>query len=96
MESGPWAQIYARLNRRPGKHSQLSPADLDDLAPRLARANMDRALSFFDAQVDDARLTLAVAATGLAYGGRLLTRAEPEAAMRGPGGRIHGLEVAIK
>ncbi len=85
--------IYDQLTRRPDKHSRLSGDELEELAPGLGRAGLDRALSYFDARVDDARLTLAVAATGVAYGGLLLTRAEPEAALRDPGGRIRGLEV---
>ena len=86
-------KIYDQLTRRPDKHSRLSAEELDELAPGLARDDLDRALSYFDARVDDARLTLSVAATGLACGGWLLTRAEPEAALRGPDGRIRGLEV---
>ncbi len=85
--------IYDQLNRRPEKHSRLSTVELEELAPRLGRDGLDRALSYFDARVDDARLTLAVAATALAYGGSLLTRAEPEAALRDSGGRLRGLEV---
>ncbi len=85
--------IYDQLNRRPDKHRRLSETELEELAPRLGRDGLDRALSYSDARVDDARLTLAVAATAFAYGGSLLTRAEPEAALRGPGGRIRGLRV---
>ncbi len=85
--------IYDRLNRRPDKHRRLSAVELEELAPRLGRDRLDRALSYFDARVDDARLTLAVAATGFACGGLLLTRARPEAALRGADGRIRGLRI---
>ncbi len=96
--TAPWKvglglAIYDQLTRRPDKHSRLSPELLEELAPGLARADMDRALSYLDARTDDARLTLAVAATAVAYGGLLLTRAEPEAPLRGAGGRLRGLEV---
>ncbi len=96
--TAPWKvtlglKIYDQLTRRPDKHSRLSAEELEELAPGLSRDGLDRALSYFDARVDDARLTLAVAATGVAYGGSLLTRAEPEAAIRDPGGRIGGLEL---
>ncbi len=86
-------KIYDQLTRRPDKHTRLTADELDQLAPGLARDDMDRALSYFDARVDDARLTLAVAATGLGHGGWLLTRAEPEEALRGPDGRIRGVKV---
>ena len=96
--TAPWKvtlglKIYDQLTRRPDKHRRLSAEEIDRLAPGLERQGMERALSYFDARVDDARLTLAVAATGLACGGLLLTRAEPEAALRDPGGRIRGLEI---
>ncbi len=86
-------KIYDQLSHRDQEHAQLSEDELAALAPGLGRERLARALSYFDARVDDARLTLAVAATGVACGGWLLTRAEPEAAIRDPGGRIRGLEV---
>ncbi len=86
-------KLYDQLSRRDQDHSQLCTEELETLAPGLGRERLDRALSFFDARTDDARLTLAVAASGVAYGGSLLTRAEPEAAIRDAGGRIRGLEV---
>ena len=96
--TAPWKvdlglSIYDRLTRRPDKHGRLSDERLAELAPGLATGGMDRALSYYDARVDDARLTLAVAATGVAYGGLLLTRAQPEAPVKGAGGRLCGLEV---
>ncbi len=86
-------EIYDRLTQLPDKHARLDPAQLDELAPGLDRRHLDRALSYVDARVDDARLTLAVAATGAAYGGAVLTRAAPEEAIRGADGRLCGVVV---
>ncbi|MEM7585245.1 MAG: glycerol-3-phosphate dehydrogenase/oxidase [Acidobacteriota bacterium] len=86
-------RIYDRLTRLPDKHRRLDPTDLDELAPGLARRGLDRTLSYLDARVDDARLTLAVAATGAAYGGTVLTRAVLEAPLHDAGGRLCGLVV---
>lgn len=86
-------KLYDRMTSHPDKHSQLTAEELRELAPGLPRDRLDRALAYSDARVDDARLTLAVAATGFAYGGLLLTRAEPEEAIRGRDGRIAGAVV---
>ncbi|MEE8523206.1 MAG: glycerol-3-phosphate dehydrogenase/oxidase [Thermoanaerobaculia bacterium] len=86
-------RIYDRLTRTPERHTRLTAAELEELAPELPREGLDRALAYSDARADDARLTLAVAATGLAYGGLLLTRAAPEEAVRKADGRIAGAVV---
>ncbi len=86
-------KIYDRLTQLPDKHARLDPAQLDALAPGLDRRNLNRALSYVDARVDDARLTLAVAATAAAYGGVVLTRATPEEAIRDADGRLSGVVV---
>ncbi len=85
--------IYDRLTRGAERHARLGPEELDRLAPGLGRDKLERALSYFDAVADDARLTLAVAATGLAYGGSALTRAAAEAPIADAGGRLRGLVV---
>lgn len=85
--------IYDRLTRRADKHRRLTPEEVTELAPSLRRADLERPLTYVDARVDDARLTLAVAATGAAYGGSVLTRCEPEEAILGARGRLEGLVV---
>jgi glycerol-3-phosphate dehydrogenase len=49
---------------------------------------------YTDAVTDDARLTFAIAATGFAYGGLVLTRAEVVAGTRDGNGRINGVVIA--
>jgi glycerol-3-phosphate dehydrogenase len=74
--------LYDRLTRRPERHTQLTPDEIDRLAPGLNTQDLDRALTYHDATADDARLTLAVAATGHSYGGQILTRCDVTSARR--------------
>ncbi|MEM9556212.1 MAG: glycerol-3-phosphate dehydrogenase/oxidase [Acidobacteriota bacterium] len=85
--------LYDQMTRTPDRHRRMSRAELRDAAPGLHQEELDRALVYRDARVDDARLTLAVAATGAAYGGFVLTRASAEGAIRGADGRIRGAVV---
>jgi glycerol-3-phosphate dehydrogenase len=74
--------LYDRLTERPERHTQLKKGDVEQLAPGLTTKRLDRALAYSDAMADDARLTLAVAATGHAYGGQILTRCDVVGAKR--------------
>ncbi|MGB6000934.1 MAG: FAD-dependent oxidoreductase, partial [Thermoanaerobaculia bacterium] len=67
VDLGLW--MYDRLTSRPEKHTHLEPNEVETLAPGLELENLDRAMAYTDALTDDALLTLAVAATGFAYGG---------------------------
>jgi len=86
-------KIYDTLTRRPEKHSRPTLSEVGLMAPGLDTSNLERALAYNDAMADDARLTLAVATTGFAYGGLVLTRAEAAEAIRGTGGEIRGVRV---
>lgn len=83
--------LYDRLTHRDARHAHLDAAELARLAPGLETRELDRALAYTDARVDDARLTLAVAVTGCAYGGRLLTRAHVEEGLEDASGRLRGI-----
>ncbi len=74
VDLGLW--MYDHLTSRPEKHAQLSVEEVEQLAPGLSTAGLDRALAYTDAMADDARLTLAVAATAHAFGASVLTRCE--------------------
>ncbi len=91
VDLGLW--MYDRLTGRPEKHRQLDPDEIETLAPGLQTADLDRALSYTDAMADDARLTLAVAATAHTFGAAVITRAEVETAQRDSTGRVTGLLV---
>jgi glycerol-3-phosphate dehydrogenase len=95
VDFGLW--MYDRLTDRTEPHSTLDEDEIGRLAPSLNTRDLDRALSYTDAMADDARLTLAVAATGHAYGGHVLTRCEVTGAVHAQRGRatsliLHDLE----
>ncbi|MEM1179080.1 MAG: glycerol-3-phosphate dehydrogenase/oxidase [Acidobacteriota bacterium] len=91
VEVGLW--MYDRLTVEGYRHRRLPREEIDQWAPQLPREELDRALLYYDAMADDARLTVAVAATGFHYGGLILTRAHVEAPIRDASGRLAGMEV---
>ena len=91
VDFGLW--MYDRLTGRPDRHDQLETREVERLAPGLATTDLDRALVFADAVADDARLTLAVAATAHAFGAHLMTRCEVTAAHRSATGRVDGVHL---
>ena len=91
VDLGLW--MYDQLTARPEKHSQLSLEEVSELVPDLGTGGLDRVLAYTDAMADDARLTLAVAASAHAYGAAVLTRCEAVEAVRDGSGRAAGLVV---
>ena len=91
VDLGLW--MYDRLTQRPDRHLEVTAGEAERSTPGLRTEGLDRALVYGDAMTDDARLTLAVAATGAAYGGLLLTRAEVVAALRDGAGELRGVAV---
>jgi len=91
VDLGLW--MYDRLTARPEKHTQLDLAEVSELVPNLGTEGLDRVLAYTDAMADDARLTLAVAATAHAYGAGVLTRCEAVEALRDASGRVSRLVV---
>jgi len=91
VDLGLW--MYDQLTARPEKHSQLGLEEVSELVPELATGDLDRVLAYTDAMADDARLTLAVAASAHAYGAAVLTRCEAVEAVRDGSGRAAGLIV---
>ncbi len=89
VDLGLW--MYDRLTNRPQKHSHLDLERLEQLAPGLRVDELDRAMAYTDALADDAQLTVAVAATGYAYGGLVLTYAAVEEATTDLDGRVNGV-----
>jgi len=86
VDLGLW--MYDRLTEGPSHRARLDEDEALELAPGLEVEHLERALAYDDALADDAALTLAVAATGFAYGGSVLTRAEMVEALDGPDGRL--------
>jgi glycerol-3-phosphate dehydrogenase len=91
VDLGLW--MYDRLTLRKEGHAHLEPEELRAAAPALRRDCMEGGLAYADAMADDAQLTLAVAATGFAYAGAILPRAEVVEAVAGAHGRIDGVVV---
>ncbi len=89
IDLGLW--MYDRLTARPEKHTHLSTNEVHELVPGLPAEGLDRVLAYTDAMADDARLTLAVAATAHAFGAAVLTRCEAVTAIRDAAGRAAGL-----
>ena len=89
VDLGLW--MYDHLTGRPERHTQLSVSEIAELAPGLDTRSLDRALAYTDALADDARLTLAVAATAHAYGAEILTRCEVVEAERDLHGRVQAV-----
>lgn len=83
-------RLYGRISGRQ-RHARLSPDELERIAPGVSTERLAVTFSYGDAVTDDARLTLAVASTGAAYGGLLLTRIELEEGARDTAGRLRGL-----
>jgi glycerol-3-phosphate dehydrogenase len=91
VDLGLW--MYDRLTSRSQRHRHLDREEVEALVPGLALEGLDRAMVYTDALADDAVLTLAVAATGFAFGGLVLTRAEAAEPIVGTDGLIHGVVV---
>lgn len=91
VDLGLW--MYDRLTEGPSNRRRLDADEALELAPGLAVDHLDRALAYDDAMADDAALTRAVAATGLAYGGSIVTRAEVVDTVEGPDGRLAGVQL---
>jgi len=91
VDLGLW--MYDRLTARPEKHTHLETEEVAALVPDLPTDQLDRVLAYTDAMADDARLTLAVAATAHAYGAAVLTRCEAQTAIRDADGEVSGIIV---
>jgi glycerol-3-phosphate dehydrogenase len=84
-------RMYGRMTRARQRHRRISPEELAQSAPGVSTDRLAVTFAYGDAVTDDARLTLAVASTGTAYGGLLLTRVELEEGVRDAAGRLRGL-----
>ena len=91
VDVGLW--MYDLLTSGSGRHAHIGPEELRSGAPGVRTQGLDRAFRYGDALTDDAALTLAVAGTGFAYGGLILTRAEVEGGFQDREGRLRGVLV---
>lgn len=73
-------------------HKHLSEKKIAQIAPSLRSDLINGAIKYFDAQVDDARHTLAIARTALRHGAVIASRVECEELIR-DGKRVIGAKV---
>ena len=71
-------------------HKHLSQKKINEIAPSLRHDLVTGAIKYFDAQVDDARHTLAVARTAARHGAIIATRVSAESLIR-EGKRVVGV-----
>ena len=92
MNLGLW--LYDRLAGRMVlvRHRSVSVAEALHLFPHLRRDGLSRASLYYDAQTDDARLTLAVLRTAARHGARCVNYARAVRLVRASG-RVTGVEV---
>ena len=71
-------------------HKHLSQKQINEIAPSLRRDLVTGAIKYFDAQVDDARHTMAVARTAARHGALIATKVSAESLIR-EGKRVVGV-----
>ena len=71
-------------------HKHLSQRQINEIAPSLRRDLVTGAIKYFDAQVDDARHTMAVARTAARHGALIATQVSAESLIR-EGKRVVGV-----
>ncbi len=72
------------------KHRHLFRKQVARMAPDLRTEELTGAIRYYDCQVDDARLVLAIARTAASYGARIATRTRVTGFLR-EGGRVIGV-----
>jgi glycerol-3-phosphate dehydrogenase len=75
-------------------HRHLTVRGATRKVPALRTDGLAGAMTYYDAQVDDARFVLTVARTAAAHGALIVTRATVTNLLRGPGGAVTGARVA--
>jgi glycerol-3-phosphate dehydrogenase len=89
--------VLSRIGSYGGSMPRPKSLNVDEakqLAPDLDAGEIAGAVSFHDAQIDDARHTVAVARTAAGYGAHILTRTRVVALVMDDDGRASGVRVA--
>ena len=102
FESLLWSYDLAGGWREGVLHRKLSPEEVLAQCPLFKEENLDGGLMYYDARVDDARLTLTVARTAAFHGAAIANHAKAASVLR-TGGKVSGVlaevdgrEVAIR
>ncbi len=82
--------MFGRYEMGVPKHRHLFRKQVARMAPDLRTEELSGAIRYYDCQVDDARLVLAIARTAASYGARVATRTRVTGFLR-EGGRVVGV-----
>ncbi|MFO7589750.1 MAG: glycerol-3-phosphate dehydrogenase/oxidase [Acidimicrobiia bacterium] len=74
-------------------HERISRDEALAHMPTLRRDNVASAYLYYDARVDDARFTLAIARTAAAHGAAIANYASVDEILKGTGGKVRGARV---
>ena len=74
-------------------HRRMSRDDALARVPTLRPESLASAYLYFDAQADDARLTLAIMRTAVEHGAVAVNHAPAVAMLKGPSGRVTGVQI---
>ncbi len=75
------------------KHSTLSKTEIHSLEPNLTQENLKGGVSYWDAQMDDARLCLENVLSGVKSGAKVLNYTEVTAFLKNPSGEVKGVRI---
>lgn len=92
LRAGMWLYDLLALFRNSRRHRMLGVEEMHQVEPRLRTDGLRGGALYFDAQVDDARLTLAVARAAHEAGAAVIPRAEVIGFLRGAKG-IEGVRL---
>src|SRR5947209_157371 len=76
LDIGLWLYDLLAGRRTAGRHRRLSRSRVERLAPALVTKGLKNGFIYYDAQTNDARLTLAVLRTAANYGATIVNYAE--------------------
>lgn len=93
FESLLWTYDLAGGWREGILHQKLTPAEVLSHCPTLREEQLSGGFMYFDARVDDARLTLALVRTAAFYGATVVNHAQVTQTTRGGHGKVNGVIV---
>ena len=93
FESLLWTYDLAGGWREGILHQKLTPAEVLSHCPTLNEEQLSGGFMYFDARVDDARLTLALVRTAAFHGATVVNHAQVIATTRGGHGKVNGVRI---
>ena len=93
LDTGLWLYDQLAGKENVGEHRRISVAEVAERAASLTPDGLKTGFIYYDAQADDARLTLAVLRSAAERGALLANYVEATGFVRGAGGRVAGVVV---